>query len=231
MPNLLLLSNSTMKGEPYLGWPRDHIKDFLGSEPMQVIFIPFAGVTLDYDEYAEMVSKVYREIGHELISIHTVENAATAIEEADAVAVGGGNTFHLLRELQKNNLLELIRNKVLGGAPYMGWSAGSNVASPTICTTNDMPIVEPESFTGLNLIPFQLNPHYTEETLPNHGGESREQRLLEYLAANPGKKIAALPERTYIRMANDTATFHGEWMKLFEQDKDPELKEDGFIIP
>ncbi len=162
---LLLLSNSTNPGEEYFAWPAAHIKDFLGESVKKILFIPYAGVTISWDEYFKAVGSQLGNFGYEAVSIHQIEKVDGFLNNYDAIAIGGGNTFQLANLLQKNNLIEPIREAVEKGMPYMGWSAGSNITCPTIMTTNDMPIVEPESFKGLNLIPFQINPHYTEGTI------------------------------------------------------------------
>ncbi|HKR00859.1 MAG TPA: dipeptidase PepE, partial [Pyrinomonadaceae bacterium] len=158
---LLLLSNSMNYGQEFLEHAEGDIRDFLGDGVKRVLFVPFAGVTRTYDQYAAAVGEKFKEIGYELVPVHKAADAAEAIRSAEAVAVGGGNTFHLLRGLYESGLIESIRERVEAGLPYIGWSAGSNVACPTIRTTNDMPIVEPPSFNALNLVPFQINPHYT----------------------------------------------------------------------
>ena len=122
------------------------------------------------------------------------------IESADAIIVGGGNTFHLLKQLYDNGTLWAIRERVLAGVPYIGWSAGSNVACPTIRTTNDMPIVEPSRLDAMRLVPFQINPHYTDEVLPNHGGETRAQRIAEFTKVNPGVVVIGLREGSALRV-------------------------------
>jgi dipeptidase E len=125
--------------------------------------------------------------------IHRFDDPVKAIQEAEAILVGGGNTFHLLRELYQNKLMDVIRERTKAGVPYIGWSAGSNVACQSIRTTNDMPIVEPSSFDALQLVPIQINPHYTEQTIEGHGGESRLQRLQEYASINE-VPVLCLPE-------------------------------------
>lgn len=192
---LLLLSNSTNAGEGYLEYPKQHIADFLLPNGVtNVVFIPFAAVTFSYDEYEAKVQQRFAEFGVTVSSIHTSNDPVASVQQAQAIVIGGGNTFHLLKNMQDRNLIEPIRNKVLNGTPYVGWSAGSNVAAPTICTTNDMPIVEPQSFKALNLVPFQINPHYLDSHPDGHAGETREQRLLEYIAANPNMYVAGLRE-------------------------------------
>ena len=135
-----------------------------------------------------------------VVSVHEVDNPTGLVRGADAILVGGGNTFHLLRETYRVGLVELIRKRVNSGVPYVGWSAGSNLAGPTICTTNDMPIVAPPTFEALGLVPFQINPHFTDAHPPGHRGETRRQRLAEFIAANPEATVAGLPEGTALRV-------------------------------
>jgi len=207
---LLLISNSTMAGEPYLEYPMPNIKSFLGTKKIKALFIPYAGVTFSNDEYEEKVKKRFQEIGHDLISIHHFNNPIKAVEDAEAIVVGGGNTFHLLKTIQENNLTEAIRNKVKSGTPYIGWSAGSNMACPTIKTTNDMPIVEPSSFDALHIIPFQINPHYLDAHPDGHGGETREDRLNEFMYVNPNMYVAGLREGCMFLLENNSLKLIGE---------------------
>jgi dipeptidase E len=207
---LLLLSNSMNYGQEFLEHAVSDIKDFLGAQLKRVLFVPFAGVTRTYDEYAAAVSGRFEEMGYELVPVHRTADPAQAVESAEAIAVGGGNTFHLLRELYETGLVESIRARVEAGVPYIGWSAGSNVACPTIRTTNDMPIVEPQSFKALNLVPFQINPHYTDETLANHSGETREQRIAEFLKANKGVTVVGLREGSILRIEGEQINLLGE---------------------
>ncbi len=207
---LLLLSNSTNFGEEYLGYPKQDIKKFLGEDVKNILFIPYAGVTISYDEYSDRVGKVYEELGYNLTGIHTHDNPVKAVAEAESIAVGGGNTFELLNQLYKKELIEPIKVKVHSGMPFMGWSAGSNMACPSIMTTNDMPIAEPPSFTALDLISFQINPHYTEATIPNHGGESRNMRIEEYLEINREAIVVGLPEGMIIKVEGNSFSLIGE---------------------
>jgi dipeptidase E len=227
---LLLLSNSTLPNEPYLGWTREHIKAFLGEDSAKILFIPYAAVTFSFDQYEEITARAFREMGYELNSIHKEENPVTAVANAEVIAVGGGNTFQLISMLQEKALLDPIREKVQAGTPYMGWSAGSNAACPTLKTTNDMPIAEPSSFEALNLIPFQINPHYTEATIPNHGGESRDQRILEFCEANPGMRVAGIPEGSLLRVEDEEIQFTGAEMKIFEKEEEPRTISDGAAL-
>lgn len=196
---LLLLSNSTNPGEPYLSWPRDHIHEFLGSGA-RLFFVPYAGVRMAHDAYAAAVRDALAPLGLTLVGAHESADPGAELARADAIAIGGGNTFQLLARLYAEGLLDPIRKRVRAGLPYVGWSAGSNVASPTIRTTNDMPIVEPPSFGALGLVPFQINPHYTDAKLPNHGGETRPERIAEFLELNRTERVVGLREGTGLRV-------------------------------
>jgi dipeptidase E len=207
---LLLISNSTNPGEQYLNYPKDYIKDFLGNIRVKALFIPYAAVTFSYDDYERKVSERFREIGHEIISIHHFSDPFEAMVKAESIVVGGGNTWKLLKMLRDNNLLDIVKQKVMAGTPYIGWSAGSNVACPTIKTTNDMPVVEPGSFSAFNLIPFQINPHYLDMNMPGHAGETREQRIEEFIKANPDVYVAGLREGTMLLRENDHLRLIGQ---------------------
>ena len=191
---LLLISNSTMAGEAYLDYPKNNIKDFLGPKSVKALFIPYAGVTFPFDEYEAKVKTKFNEIGHDIISIHHFDDPVKAVKEAEAIVVGGGNTFNLAKMIQENDLVEAIGARVKEGAPYIGWSAGSNMACPSIRTTNDMPIVEPSSFNVLNIIPFQINPHFLDAHPDGHGGETREDRIMEFVELNQDIYVAGLRE-------------------------------------
>jgi dipeptidase E len=210
MKRLLLLSNSTNFGEPFLQHPISTIQQFLGPAVSELLFVPYAGVRLSYPDYAARVRERFQEIGVAVTSVHETENPSAAVERAAAIVVGGGNTFCLLDRLYTHGLVERIRERVLQGVPYVGWSAGSNVACPTIRTTNDMPIVEPRSLNALGLVPFQINPHYTDATLPNHGGETRAERLTEFLEMNPTMTVIGLREGTMLRVANEKIELLGD---------------------
>jgi dipeptidase E len=205
----LLLSNSTMPGEPFLDWPAKHIQSFLGSKPLNAVFIPYAAVTFSFDKYESIVKDRFQNWGHSLTSVHRFVNPVEGIQNADVIITGGGNSFHLIKLLQDNNLLDIIKRKVESGTPYIGWSAGSNIACPTICTTNDMPIVQPDNFKALGIVPFQINPHYHNLVVPGHGGETRDERLAEFLTANPTKKVLGLPEGTLLKFENDLLCLEG----------------------
>ena len=206
---LLLLSNSVNPGGGYLEHALPALRELLGGVT-RLTFIPYAAVTIGYDEYAGRVGAALAPLGIGLESVHQAGDAGQAIARAEAIAVGGGNTFHLLRMLQRQKLLDPIRRRIAEGVPYIGWSAGSNLAGPTIRTTNDMPIVETDGFGALELVPFQINPHYTEEQLPHHQGETRPQRLLEFLAANPEGVVVGLREGSMLKVADRAMWLLGE---------------------
>ena len=219
---LLLISNSTNAGEAYLDYPKQNIRDFLGIDSLQCLFIPYAGVTISFDDYEARVRERFAEIGHEITSIHHAPDPVAAVQKAEAIVVGGGNTFQLIKMIQEFSLIEAVREKVIEGTPFVGWSAGSNVCCPTIRTTNDMPILEPESFNAFNLIPFQINPHYTDLNPPGHAGETREDRIMEYLAANPGDTVLGLREGCMFTVEGNEMTLTGNRpVRLFRFQQTP----------
>ena len=207
---LLLLSNSKNFGQGYLDHTEADIKDFLGARVRKVLFVPFAAVRYTFDEFADSVRERFAQFGYGLDSIHASADARQAVRAAEAIIVGGGNTFHLLRHLYQHELLEAIRERVSAGVPYVGWSAGSNVACPTIKTTNDMPIIEPPSLNALGLVPFQINPHYLDAHPEGHQGETREERLLEFIEANRGVYVVGLREGSMLRVEGAAARLIGD---------------------
>lgn len=219
---LLLISNSTNPGEPYLDYPKNNIRDFLGSKPVKALFIPYAAVTFSYQTYEEKVNERFREIGHEVISIHHFSDPVAAVKTAETIVVGGGNTWKLLKTIRENNLIDVVREKVFSGTPYIGWSAGSNLACPTIKTTNDMAVVEPDSFSGFNLIPFQINPHYLDANPAGHAGETREQRIEEFIEENPGIIVAGLREGSMFLLENNLIRLIGKHkVRVFKKGQSP----------
>lgn len=229
--NLLLISNSTNAGEAYLGWPRAHMKAFFEETHVdEVTFVPYAGVSMGYDVYAKRVADVLAEMNVRLVSVHTFDQPADAIAKAQCVLVGGGNTFHLVYEMHRHGLMQAIRERVQNGLPYMGWSAGSNVACPGLFTTNDMPIIQPASFETLNLVPFQINPHYLDAHPQGHGGETREDRIKEFMVVNPDVYVAGLREATYLLVENDTMQLLGSRkMRLFKAGEETREIEPGDV--
>lgn len=225
---LLLISNSTNAGEAYLEHPLDQIKTFLGSTRVKALFVPYAGVTISFDDYTSRVSERFQEIGHAITSVHEVDDPVLAVKQAEAIVVGGGNTFHLAKLMQEQGLIDAIREKVLAGTPYIGWSAGSNMACPSIRTTNDMPIVEPVSFQALNLVPFQINPHYLDANPEGHAGETREMRIEEFLEANPGMFVVGLREGTMFLVEKESMQLLGPRpARIFKKDYNPQEFEPG----
>jgi len=196
---LLLISNSTNAGEPYLAYPLRRIGEFLHGV-REVAFVPYAAVTFSYADYERRVQERFATLGIRVRSVHRAADPAAVIRRAEAVCVGGGNTFALAKKMQEQGLMRAIRNRVKAGIPYVGWSAGSNVACPTIATTNDMPIVEPQSFRAVGAVKFQINPHYLDAAPAGHAGETREQRLLEFMAANPRRYAVGLREGCMLRL-------------------------------
>ncbi len=224
---LLLISNSTMPGEPYLDYPKNEIKKILRDKPITAVFIPYAAVTFSFDEYCEKVEERFAEIGHHIVGIHTFKNPVKAIENADAIVVGGGNTWQLVRMLHDRKLMNPIREKVFNETPYIGWSAGSNVACPTLRTTNDMPIIDPNGFDCIGLVPFQINPHYLDANPEGHGGETREQRIEEFIEINPEIYVAGLREGTMLKLEDKKLKLIGNRKcRIFKKGKKPiELSE------
>lgn len=218
---LLLISNSTNAGEEYLKYPVGNIGKHLQGV-CEIVFVPYAAVTFSYDEYERKVQKRFDEIGIRVRSIHRAADPRKAIREAEAICVGGGNTFALAKKMQEQGLMTAILRKIKDGTPYVGWSAGSNVCCPTICTTNDMPIVEPQSFKAIGAVRFQINPHYLDANPEGHAGETREQRILEYIEANPRRYVVGLREGCMLRYENDRLELIGSRpMRIFKKGIEP----------
>ncbi|HBG40806.1 MAG TPA: dipeptidase PepE [Porphyromonadaceae bacterium] len=219
---LLLISNSTNPGEGYLEHPKETIREFLGEKTKNAVFIPYAAVTFSFDEYEARVNARFTQIGHRVTGIHRFINPVEAIENAEAIVVGGGNTWQLVKMLQERKLIKAIRKKVRQGTPYIGWSAGSNIACPTLRTTNDMPIAEPLKFKTLNLVPFQINPHYLDENPANHGGETREVRINEFIEVNRDLYVVGLREGTSLLLEEDELVLIGNRKaRVFHYGEDP----------
>lgn len=234
MPKLLLLSNSTMPGTPFFTWPVPYVREFLKDAIKEVLFIPFAAVTLGFEEYVSLVQDVFGSMGYKVRSLHSQNDPVQAVQNAEAIIVGGGNTFALLSRIYSAGVLEVIRMKLLLGTPYIGWSAGSNIAAPTIMTTNDMPVVQLPSLHALNVVPFQINPHYHEFKFEDQGGETRRERLQEFLILNPGKKVVGLPEGMMIHRDNQTLFLRGtgiaKWYIDVRTVKDLEPGDISFLL-
>lgn len=216
MTNALLMSSSRMGNMNYLEHADKQIHHLLQHKKQHILFIPYAAVTFSFDDFEAIVKPVFNALGYELTSIHHFSDPVAAVKQAQAIAIGGGNTFALLKRLYDAKIVELISQRVKqDGIPYMGWSAGSNVATPSIRTTNDMPIVQPPSFNALNISPFQINPHFISGKPVGHNGESREERLNEFLTINPTEELIALYEGTALLIENDYGTILGEQNALW----------------
>lgn len=205
---LLLLSNSVLPGTDYLAFAVPVLQMQLAAR-RKVLFIPFAGVTQSWEAYSEKVRAALAPLELELTAIDKVADPLAAIAEAEVIMVGGGNTFNLLKECRARGLLAPIRQAVEQGALYVGWSAGSNLACPTIRTTNDMPIVDPVGFDALNLVPLQINPHFTNALPQGHQGETREQRIRELQVLDPALEVIGLPEGCWITVSAGHAELGG----------------------
>ena len=211
---LLLLSNSSSP-EGYLTHALPAVCEWaaLPVEGGTALFVPYAGVTRTWDAYEALVAQALEPVGFGIRSLHRAPDpdaALDAIASASHIVVGGGNTFALVRHLRKTGQLQAIAQRVRsGGARYMGWSAGANLACPQLTTTNDMPIVDPLGFDTLGLIPFQINPHYTDAHPQGHRGETRQQRLSEFSILNPGMPVLGLPEGTGLRVRANTFELQG----------------------
>lgn len=217
--HILLISNSTLYGSGYLDHAEDEIRSFLG-DVKRVLFVPYA--LFDRDTYASTAQKRFQKMGYDLSSIHTAASPAQAVKDTDAIFIGGGNTFRLLKTLYDFDLLGPIRERVAGGMPYIGSSAGSNVAAPTIRTTNDMPIVQPPSFDALGLVSFQINPHYLDPD-PNskHMGETREERIRQFLEEND-TPVVGLREGAMLRIENGETILRGSTgARIFQKGLEP----------
>ncbi|HET7286010.1 MAG TPA: dipeptidase PepE [Pyrinomonadaceae bacterium] len=217
---ILLISNSTLYGSGYLDHAEVEIRSFLG-DLKRALFVPYA--LFDRDKYSATAQQRFEKMGYTLTSVHTVSDPVQAVNETDAIFIGGGNTFRLLKALYDHKLLGPIRERVARDMPYIGSSAGSNVAGPTIRTTNDMPIVQPPSFDALGLVSFQLNPHYLDAD-PNskHMGETREERIMQFLEENE-TPVIGLREGAMLRIENGSTTLRGSsGARIFRRSQTPE---------
>ncbi|MEO8823083.1 MAG: dipeptidase PepE [Ginsengibacter sp.] len=213
---ILAFSSSRSGSSGFLEKATPVINQFIGSKrtclpdrQANIAFFGFADADRKYEEYGLAVQNALKNPDFK-INVVLPSNATSVIENSDVMLVGGGNTFKLIHDLQELNLLNLIREKVNNGTSYIGWSAGSNILAPTISTTNDMPIIEPESFKALGLFPFQTNPHYHNQKTEGFNGESRDDRLQEFLKMNHNVPIVGLPEGSYLKLENNFLQYFGE---------------------
>lgn len=210
---LLLISNGVDPATGYLGHARAAIEALLPPAVRRVVFVPYAAVTESYDGYlAAATPALAGPSGREVVGLHAVPEAerAAMIGDAEAIAVGGGNTWKLLATLRAEGLLPIIRERVLAGVPYIGWSAGANVTCPSIRTTNDMPIVDAGGLEALGLVPFQVNPHYLHGNPPGFEGETRETRIAEFLAVDPAVTVIGLREGTMLEVVDGAIRLVGD---------------------
>jgi dipeptidase E len=216
---LLLLSNSTNHGERYLDHAISAVLDFFGPA-RRLAFVPFA--LQDHAAYAAKVSERLEPEGFAVTRVSADAAGAAALEAAECVFVGGGNTFRLLDRLQRSGLIDVLRRRARAGLPYMGASAGTNITAPTLKTTNDMPIVQPASFEALGLVPFQINPHYIDaDPASTHMGETRETRLREYLEENE-VPVLGLREGAWLRLEGRELRLGGmRGARLFRRGAEP----------
>jgi dipeptidase E len=219
---LLLLSNAKREGMGYLEHAQGYLRDFLRDGVKEVLFVPYAAVTKSHDQFVDQVRPVFESLGMRVGGIHAAPDPRAAVRAAQAIVVGGGSTWRLLRELRLAGLLPAIRNRVVAGMPYVGWSAGTNVTCPTIMTTNDMPICDPGGFDALALVPFQINPHYLHGNPPGHKGETREERITEFGVLHPRAWVAGLREGTGFLVENGAISLVGEAQcRIFRHGESP----------
>jgi dipeptidase E len=228
MKNILIASTSTLANENYLEYLLPELTTHFQNCDT-ILFIPYARPGgISHQEYTAMVGLAFAKINKKVIGIHQFEDAAEAIKNAEGIFTGGGNTFVLVSQLHKNNVMEILSEVIKNGTPYLGTSAGSNICGLSMQTTNDMPIVYPPSFKTLGLIPFNLNPHYLDpDTSSKHMGETRETRIKEYHAFNT-VPVLGLREGSWLDVKGDTITLKGNLKaRLFRQNQIPEELEPG----
>lgn len=222
MKRLFIASTSTLFGGEYLSYIQEELAIFF-KDVSTLLFIPYARPGgMSYDTYLDRARKGFESLSIEVQGIHEFDDPKKAVEEAEAIFTGGGNSFVLVDELYSNELLPIIRTAVERGTPYLGTSAGSNITGVSIQTTNDMPIAYPPSFKALGLVPFNLNPHYLDPD-PNskHNGETRETRIKEFHTYN-SEIVIGLREGSWIAVDGSSMVLRGDLSaRIFEQGKIP----------
>lgn len=222
MKNCIIASTSTIYGGNYLDYLLPHLSE-LFNQTSEIVFIPYAQPGgMSCDAYTQKAQEAFNHIGKKLIGLHSFSSPTEAIKSAKGLFTGGGNTFRLVNELYKNDLMHTLREAILNGTPYLGTSAGSNICGLTMQTTNDMPIVYPPSFKTLGVLPFNLNPHYLDP-IPNskHMGETRETRIKEFHSIN-NLPVIGLREGSWIEAKENILTLKGDFTaRVFLQNKEP----------
>ncbi|MCC9165754.1 dipeptidase PepE [Pontibacter harenae] len=220
--NLLLISTSTTHGTGYLEHAAQEVQALLQGKT-SILFIPYARPSgISHAAYTAKVNEAFAKWGISVTGVHEAKDAVAAVNDAEAVFIGGGNTFLLLRQLYANKLVKPLQERVEKGMPYMGTSAGTNVAGKTIGTTNDMPIVFPKTFDALQLVPFNINPHYQDpEPNSTHMGETRETRINEFHIHNR-QPVVGLREGSMLRITGDKISLLGSLSaRIFLQGQKP----------
>lgn len=231
MKNLIIASTSTLHGGNYLEYILPELELHF-KNTSTIIFIPYARPSgIIHDEYTIIVKKAFEKINKKVIGLHEFENPSNALAQAEGIFTGGGNTFLLVNELYRNNIISNLENKLKSGTPYLGTSAGSNICGLTMGTTNDMPIVYPPSFQTLGMVPFNINPHYLDpDSNSTHMGETRETRINEFHKFNP-QPVIGLREGSWLEVKNNTIVLKGALSaRWFEAGKLPVEIESETII-
>lgn len=222
MKNLIIASTSTLHGGAYLDYLLPTLEQHF-SNSNTILFIPYARPGgISHDDYTEKVQIAFSKIGKKTVGLHTFENPLDAIQKAEAIFTGGGNTFLLVTQLYQMKSMAVLADVIENGTPYLGTSAGSNITGISMQTTNDMPIVYPPSFRTLGVIPFNLNPHYLDPDLQSkHMGETRETRIKEYHAFNE-TPVLGLREGSWLDVKGDKIILKGTLTaRLFKQNQNP----------
>jgi dipeptidase E len=230
--NLLLLSSGAGRDGEFLRYAADSVQRVLGAGIETVLFVPFASVLRSYDDVTAVVRQGFLNMLYDVKGVHCESNARKAIENADAVVVGGGNTFQLLHVLRELDLVRPLTERIRRGLPYVGWSAGANIVAPTIGTTNDMPIADGAGLAALGVVPFQINPHYTDGRPAGEPGESRAERLAEYCELHPDTNVVAMRDGAMLRVDGEVITVEGtSAISVFRKGRMPVEYRPGDSLP
>ncbi|WP_291906036.1 dipeptidase PepE [Chitinophaga sp. CB10] len=231
MKQIVLASTSTLFGEEFLAYLKPAMKSLFAGIS-EIIFIPFARPGgISHDDYTARAAEGFKELGIAVKGLHTFENPAAALENAQGIFTGGGNTFLLVKTLHELGLMPLLKAVTDKGTPYLGCSAGTNIGGVSMQTTNDMPIVYPSSFVTSGMVPFNINPHYLDPVPGSqHMGETRETRIREFHTQN-STPVVGLREGSWIRVQGDAITLEGKLSaRIFEQGKAPYEVESGAAL-